>query len=174
EPVPEPVEVVENQIWDIVDHTFFYEVGKGLDPVWTSRKLGNLLGVSGRKEADNLNSLDDVPNSSWYTKGHFHNRLSFEELVIGPNTTKGPDTSNLMVITRGKFEGGTPGFTIKDSRGDVYIMKFDAAGYIEMGSSAEVISTKIYHAAGYNVPQNFVFYFDPKKTGSWRNRKNCR
>ncbi len=163
EPVPEPVEVVENQIWDIIDHTFFYEVGKGLDPVWTSRKLGNLLGVSGRKEADNLNSLDDVPNSSWYTKGHFHNRLSSEELIIGPNTTKGPDTSNLMVITRGKFEGGTPGFTIKDSRGDVYIMKFDAADFIEMGSSAEVISTKIYHAAGYNVPQNFVFYFDPKK-----------
>ena len=28
EPVPEPVEVVENQLWDIMDHTFFYEVVK--------------------------------------------------------------------------------------------------------------------------------------------------
>jgi len=163
EPVPEPTEVIENQIWDIIDHTFIYEIGKAFDPVWTSRKVGNFIGLSGRKEADNINSLDDVPNSSWYTKGHFHKRLSSEELITGPNTTKGPDTSNLMVITRGKFEGGTPGFTIKDSRGEVYIMKFDAPDYIEMGSSAEVISTKIYHAAGYNVPQNFVFYFDPKK-----------
>ena len=163
EPVPEPVEVIENQLWDIMDHTFFYEVGKALDPIWTSRKIGNIIGVSGRKEADNANSLDEAPNSSWFTNRHFYNRLSIEELIRGPNSTDGPDTSSQMVIIRGKFEGGTPGFTIRDSRGDVYIMKFDAADYIEMGSSAEVITTKIYHAAGYNVPQNFVVYFDPNK-----------
>jgi len=163
EPVPEPVELIENQLWDIMDHTFFYEVGKALDPIWTSRKIGNIIGVSDRKEADNANSLDEAPNSSWFTNRHYYNRLSTEELIRGPNSTDGPDTSNIMVITRGKFEGGTPGFTIRDSRGDVYIMKFDAADYIEMGSSAEVITTKIYHAAGYNVPQNFVVYFDPNK-----------
>lgn len=160
--IPKPKELEENQIWDIMDMTFFYQIEKLLDLNWTLRKAGKLLHIAPRRQADNVNALDEVPNSSWYTNRHFHQPMSLEELARGPNITEGPDQSGLWIITSGKFEGGTPGFFIKDAKGDEYILKFDAAKYQEMGSSAEVISTKILYACGYNVPQNTIVYFDPK------------
>lgn len=160
--IPEPKAKEENQIWDIVDMTFFYQFEKVLDLNWSLRKVGKGLQVAKGRPADNVNALDETPNSSWYTNRHFHNRMTLEELARGPNVTDGPDESAAWTITSGKFEGGTPGFTVKDSKGDRYIMKFDAPQFQEMGSSAEVISTKILHACGYFVPQNTIVYFDPK------------
>lgn len=159
--IPEPEEREENQFWDIVDMTFHYQIEKLLNLGWTARKMGRLTGLMSGRPADNVNRLDEVPNSSWYTNRHFHDRISLEALARGPNVTDGPDQDGPWTIVQGKFEGGTPGFTIEDARGDRYILKFDAPHFQEMGSSAEVISTKILHAAGYNVPQNTVEYFDP-------------
>src|SRR5262249_33148267 len=53
-------------------------------------------------------------------------------------------------------------FTIRDSRGDRYIFKLDPVHLPELPSSVEVISTKIFHALGYNVPEDFVFYVQRK------------
>ena len=159
--IPQPKELEENQIWDIIDLTFFYQISKPLDLNWTFREIGKLLHVASGRQADNVNSLGEVPNSSWYTNRHFHKTMSIDELVRGPNITDGPDHNDPWTVTRGKFEGGTPGFTIEDAKGDVYILKIDAFEFPEMGSSAEVISTKILHASGYNVPQNTIEYFDP-------------
>lgn len=159
--IPPPKEIEENQIWDIMDMTFFYQIEKVLDLNWTLRKAGKLLHVAPPREADNVNALDEVPNSSWYTNRHFYHPMTLEELARGPNTSEGPDQSGPWIITRGKFEGGTPGFFIKDAKGQSYILKFDAPDYPEMSSSAEVISTKILYACGYNVPENYITYFDP-------------
>ena len=57
--------------------------------------------------------------------------------------------------------GLTPKFTIRDARGDVYLIKLDPADYPELPSSVEVISTKIFHAIGYHVPEDFIVNFDP-------------
>ncbi|HQV31857.1 MAG TPA: hypothetical protein PKV71_08275 [Calditrichia bacterium] len=159
--IPEPKSLEENQIWDIVDMTFFYQVGKALDLNWVGHKLGRGLGISKGRLADNVNKMDEVPNSSWYTARHYHHPMSIAALKRGPNLDGGPDLGGKWTIIRGKFEGGTPGFTIRDRRGDSYIIKFDALGYQEMGSSAEVISTKILHAAGYFVPQNTIEFIHP-------------
>jgi hypothetical protein len=159
--IPPPKELEENQIWDLIDMTGVYQVGKVLDLNWTFGKVGRFLDLTGDRQADNVNVLDEVPKSTWYMNRHYHDRMTTEELMRGPNVTDGPDHSGSWTITRGKFEGGTPGFTIKDAKGDRYILKFDASLYTEMGSSAEVISTKILHAAGYYVPQNTIEYVDP-------------
>ncbi len=159
--IPKPDQKEENQYWDLADYTFFYQVEKVLDLGWSAKKIGKGLNVARGKPADNLNVLDEVPNSSWYTNRHYHNPMSIEELKRGPNVTDGPDYKTPWMITSGKFEGGTPGFTIKDGQGDYYIIKFDAPTFQEMGSSAEVISTKILYACGYFVPQNTIEYFDP-------------
>lgn len=158
--IPEPVEIEENQIWDIIDHTFFYQVSKVLDLGWSARRMGNVVGVVDERQADNVNALDEVPHSSWYENRHFFDRLSPQELLAGPGHAQ-PDTSGTWEIYAGKFEGGTAGFTIKDSKGQLYLLKFDSEGNNEMGSAAEVIATKFLHAAGYNVPQNSIVYFDP-------------
>ena len=158
--IPEPAEVEENQVWDIVDHTFFYQVGKVLDLGWTARRLGNLLHLAPPREADNTNALGEVPNSSWYTNRHHLRRLSREELASGPGHAV-PDQGGPWEIIAGKFEGGTAGFTILDASGTGFLLKFDSEGNNEMGSAAEVIATKLLHAAGYNVPRNSVVYFHP-------------
>lgn len=161
QPVDLPTKVDENQIWDIADHTFFFQVGKLLDLGWTGRKLGNLVGLVGPRQADNVNALDEPVNSSWYTRRHFYEPMTLNELALGPGSSPGPDTSGQWVIVDGKFEGGTAGFNILDAQGKFYILKFDSKGNDEMASSAEVIGTKILHAAGYNVPHNSVCYFNP-------------
>ena len=160
--IAEPKEIVENQVWDIADHTFFYQVGKVLDLGWTARRLGNILNIAPPRQADNVNALDEVPNSSWYTNRHFWQPMSLAQLDQGPGRAV-PDPGGTWEIVAGKFEGGTAGFTIKDAAGQYFLLKFDSEGNNEMGSSAEVIATKILHAAGYNVPQNSVVYFDPKR-----------
>ncbi|OGW77884.1 MAG: hypothetical protein A2Z83_02335 [Omnitrophica bacterium GWA2_52_8] len=42
-------------------------------------------------------------------------------------------------------------------------MKFDSLENIELNSSAEVITSRIFHAAGYNVPQYTIAEFPPSK-----------
>ena len=158
--IAEPAEIEENQIWDIIDHTFFYQMGKVLDLGWSARRVGNVVGLADERQADNVNALDEVPSSSWYTSRHFFTPLTQEELATGPGVAQ-PDTSGKWEIYAGKFEGGTAGFTIRDVTGQLYLLKFDSQGNNEMGSAAEAIATKILHAAGYNVPQNSVVYFDP-------------
>ena len=160
--ISEPAEIVENQIWDIADHTLFYQVGKLLDLGWSARRLGNILNVAPPRQADNVNALDETPNSSWYTNRHFLHPMSLDELQTGLGHAR-PDASGPWEIVAGKFEGGTAGFTIKDAQGAYFLLKFDSEGNNEMGSAAEVIATKILHASGYNVPRNSVVYFDPKR-----------
>src|SRR4029450_9651689 len=49
---------------------------------------------------------------------------------------------------------------ITDARGDTYLIKLDPATNPELPSSVEVISTKIFHAIGYHVPEDFIVTFD--------------
>jgi len=125
------------------------------------RQYRNL--TNNRKEAKNVDEWGEVANSSWFTNRIGSRRLSIEELTRGPNKGIGPDTSGTWIITRAKAEGVTPGFTIRDSKGDSYVIKFDPIGYPELASGAEVISTKLFYAMGYNTPENYLVFFDPKK-----------
>ena len=133
--IPEPAEIEENQIWDIIDHTLFHQVGKVLDLGWTSRRVGSLIGVVEPRQADNVNAIDEVANSSWYTNRHFLHPMTLDELGQGPGFAR-PDDSGPWEIVRGKFEGGTAGFIIKDAAGQGYLLKFDSEGNNEMGSAA--------------------------------------
>src|SRR5262245_2069029 len=78
-----------------------------------------------RKPALNANTLGEVPDSSWFQNRHGMKRMTIDELVRGPNSVNGPSDDGLWTVTEGKTEGITPGFRIRDSRGDVYVIKFD-------------------------------------------------
>ena len=82
-PIPEPAEAKENKIWDFIDKTSVYQVGKVLDLGWTARRVGNLLGVVVPRQADNVNALDEVPNSSWFTNRNFLQPMTLDELAEG-------------------------------------------------------------------------------------------
>ena len=113
--------------------------------------------------AGNVNTIDEVPDSSWFTNraGKGSGPLDLEALVKGPDTSNGPAPGPWTVIAR-KGEGVTPGFTIRDSTGEIYWIKFDPEGFAEMASGAEVISTKFFHAFGYHVAENYLATFRPE------------
>jgi hypothetical protein len=124
-------------------------------PHWLRLATGN------PKTAANVNALDEVPDSSWYTNRHHIRHMDMAALQRGPNTGNPPDFTS-AVITKAKTEGVSPGMLVTDATGQAYLIKFDDFNYPNLQSGAEVISTKILYAAGYNVPENYVAYIDPK------------
>jgi len=128
--------------------------------------IQNSFGSPGDRKprtAVNINTLGEAPDSTWFTNRHGRRRMSIEELVKGPDRGAGP-AEGALVIRRGKNEGITPGFSlVEDSRGDRYALKFDPTGNLEMTTSADVIGAKFFHAMGFNVPENYIFYFRPEE-----------
>jgi hypothetical protein len=116
--------------------------------------------VRSRGRALNVNTLGEVPDSSWFTNRLGRHDMTIEQIVRGPNTNDGPAPGTWWVTGR-PDSGITPKFTIRDGRGDKYLVKLDPADYPELPSSVEVIATKIFHAIGYHVPEDFVVTFDP-------------
>ena len=120
------------------------------------------LGDPEPTEALNVNTLDEVPDSPWFTNRHGAERMSAAALRRGPDTGDGPDTSTPWRIFRSKIGGVTPGFQIIDGRGDRYVIKFDPPGNPELSSAAEIIGTKLFHAIGYHTPENYIARVDPE------------
>src|SRR6185295_16290021 len=106
--------------------------------------------------AANINTMGQVPDSSWFQNRHGMFRMSPSSLAQGPNTTDVPLLKQPSVVINAKTEGLTPGFTIRDARGDVYIIKFDPTENPEMATAAEAISSKFFYAIGFNVPENYI------------------
>jgi len=160
--IEQPGEEPSYQYWDRVDNTIFHQIEKPLDLNRVFRFAGETLGISGPKQADNINLLDEVPESSWYTYRHYYNPMTPVEIARGPNTVQ-PDTSGIWTIFSAKLEGANPGFFAEDARGNRFLIKFDGPDYPELTTSAEVIGTKIFYAAGYYVPESTITYFNPDK-----------
>ncbi|MCP4727530.1 MAG: hypothetical protein GY863_21000, partial [bacterium] len=154
-PVP-PDEVEINILKDAFKKQIITQLDQMLDLPRTFRKI-----TRNPKEALNVDPFGEVYNSTWYTNRNTLKKLTLEEIARGPNTCSGPDQSGPWTIKRAKSQGVTPGFTIKDKNGDYYVIKFEPVGYSELSSGAEVVSTKLFYAAGYFVPENYITYFDP-------------
>jgi hypothetical protein len=107
----------------------------------------------------NVNTLGEVPDSSWFTNRIGARDMTIDEIVRGPNRVDGPAPGTWQITGR-PDSGITPKFTIRDARGDIYLIKLDPASNPELPSSVEVISTKIFHALGYYVPEDFIVTFD--------------
>jgi len=154
EDIPEPTERERGAYYDFLYSTFGLQVKEAFDLPRNFRKLGRKP-----KPAYNVNELDEVPDSSWFTNRIGSRPMTLEEIRRGPNQGRGPAEGPWTVI-QGKTEGITPGFLIRDARGDVYQLKFDPPDYPEMATAAEVIASKLYYAAGYNVKENYLVAFD--------------
>ena len=107
--------------------------------------------------AKNLNTVDEVADSSWFTNRAGHRSLTPEDVFRGPDTSDGP-ASGTWTVTSSKSDGVTPGFTVKDSSGQRWFLKFDPPGYRAMATGTEVAVTKLMWALGYNVPENHIAY----------------
>ena len=112
--------------------------------------------------AVNVSTIDEVPDSTWFTNRIGTREMSIDELVRGPNTGSTPAFEDWPVV-EGKSSGITPGYRIVDPSGRLYQLKFDPPANPEMASGAEVIGAAIYHALGYNVVQGWAVDVDPAR-----------
>jgi len=107
--------------------------------------------------AEDVNALDQVPSSSWYTPRLGYREISPEELLRGPEKI-GPPQKPITVI-KAKVGGGNPGFVIRDARGYQYLMKFDPPEFPGIETTTALIVNRLFWGFGYNVPEDYLFLF---------------
>ncbi len=109
--------------------------------------------------ARNVNSLGEVPDSTWFTNRIGVREISVEEISRGPNGERGPVAGPAWTVIGDKPTGQAKGFEIADSRGAHYFIKFDEKGVPESETGADVVSQRLLWASGYNVPENRIVWF---------------
>jgi hypothetical protein len=115
-----------------------------------------------RIRAVNANTIDEVPDSSWFTNRIGRRAMSVDEIARGPNAAEIPNIDDWPIV-EGKSSGITPGYRVRSPEGRLYQVKFDPPSNPEMASGAEVIGAAFYHAIGYNVVQGYIVDVDPAK-----------
>lgn len=143
----QPKDYYSGMLADAADKSFFLPLARA-----PYLPLGN--------RAQNVNALDEVPNSSW-----FENRLGFFDLTpeeiarAACGTTPPLDPNEKWEVIAAKPNGAYPGFFIRAGE-DRYLLKFDSPVQPGRATSADVIGSKLYWAVGYHTPCNEIVYFN--------------
>ena len=115
--------------------------------------------------AVNVNTLDEVPDSSWFTNRIGVRDLPITEITRGPNKFERLDAMDWVVVA-GKSPGGFhPGFVAEHpgDPGQVYQLEIDPVDHPQMATGAELIGTLVYHALGYHVEDVYAIRVDPAR-----------
>ncbi len=134
-----------------IDIGLLYEISYNLF-ITPSRKPANT-------GAKNVNTIDEVPDSSWFTNRILPHSVWAGDLVRGPNAGAAPNPER-WVISREKSAGASPGFTANDASGETWFLSCDTPGWNEGASGAMVVASKIFWALGYNQVETFVTRID--------------
>jgi hypothetical protein len=128
--------------------------------------LNNLFVTAGYKpsglRAKNINTIDEVPDSSWFTNRIGTTTITPDQIARGPIVGAAPDPSRWVLI-REKTSGAHPGFTARDAKGETWFLEFDPPPFPEGATGAVSVATKIFWAFGYNQVESFLTTFDPKR-----------
>jgi hypothetical protein len=145
----------------------------GFDEVEVSEAfdlIENQFGTPGDRtsmRAMNVNTIDEVPDSSWFTNRIGVRSMPIREILRGANTFDPVEAQewNTWTIVSGKGPGGfQPGFRAErpGDPGQVYQLEVDPRGYPRLATGAELIGSLIYHALGYHVQDFYVFKVHPR------------
>ena len=125
----------------------------------------NLFVTSGHEasntRAQNLNTIDEVPDSGWFTNRIGTLPVSASDLARGPVIAGRPAPERWTII-REKSAGVYPGFTAKDANGETWFVSFDRPSNPEGATASVVIASKLFWALGYNQVELFITTFDPR------------
>src|SRR5580658_3342367 len=140
-------------IWDGTDNMLF-------------RPLSEAVGLVQHGEAVNVNSLDEVPDSSWFTNRIGTHPMSTEDVARGactPALILDPDGSadGTWLIDHGKTDGSSPGFRVNVPGKGKYLFKGEPANQPEHPSAASAIGAAVYAAVGFNTSCEQIVYFRP-------------
>ncbi|HWE28663.1 MAG TPA: hypothetical protein VHB97_11710, partial [Polyangia bacterium] len=120
------------------------------------------LALDYAQESENVNALDEVPDSSWWvdlrrtSDEHARPRhFTADEMRRGPFGDDGAPVAPFTVV-KGKTIGSTPGLVITDARGRRFMFKLDPPGWLGLNTSTEVVASRLAWAAGWLVPAEMI------------------
>jgi hypothetical protein len=108
--------------------------------------------------AVNVNTLEEVPNSSWYQNRHFETTLTLNQLREGAGDGIQIDTTAALTVEDVASVRPVPLMVVRDASGQRFRLRFDVPGYPVLSTAAGVVANRAYHALGYNVPSMHVVY----------------
>ncbi|HEY7820847.1 MAG TPA: hypothetical protein VIG29_21660, partial [Vicinamibacteria bacterium] len=117
-PIEKPGEIELSPTYDLLQNTF-----APLDP------------EAEIPRAMNVNTLGEVPDSSWFQNRIGVREMSLSELAQGPFGTGRPKLP--LTVIAGKATGITPGFTVRDAAGNTYFVKFDPELHPNLSTAAD-------------------------------------
>lgn len=141
--------------YQLLDLDFFDRSFK--DEIWRT------LSLPLKHRARGVNSLDEVPDSTWFTNRIGVRPMSPQEIARGPEMDEGPEPHKPWTILSNKPGGTQLGFIIRDARGIKYGLGFDLPDWPEMKTGAAVVVNRMLYAAGYNVPDDRIAYVRPEE-----------
>jgi hypothetical protein len=142
-----PAEYESGLYWDGADQMVF-------------RPFARLWAFDPGREAVNVNALDEVPDSSWWTNRVGVRPVSPEEAREGPCAGVPPLDENAgpWEVFKAKPNGATPGFFVTAADGKKYLFKVDGLEQAPRPTAADAIASRLYFLAGYNAPCNRVVF----------------
>jgi len=140
---PKPEESFVPLYWDGADHIFF-------------RPFARMWLLETGHPARNVNALDEVPDSSWFTNRLGRHPMSTEEIARGACSSPSPQDQLPWKVVGVKIAGANPGFQIETSTGKRHVIKFDSTNQWGRASTGDVVGSRLYYAAGFHAPCNRV------------------
>jgi len=115
----------------------------------------------------NVNTIDEVPDSSWFVNRIGSRSMSIAEILRGANTFDPAEAVewDRWTIVSGKGPGGyQPGFRAQrpGDPGQVYQLEVDPTDHPRLATGAEFIGALIYHALGYHVQDFYLIKVHPR------------
>ena len=119
------------------------------------------------KRAVNVNTVDEVPDSSWFTNRIGIRPMPMREIVRGANKFDPVEARewDTWTVVEGKGPRSfQPGFRAErpGDPGQVYQLEVDPKGHPRLATGAEFIGGLIYHALGYFVEDVYVLKVHPR------------
>ncbi len=145
-----PKEYVSSFAWDAADNTLF-------------RPLSRVFAVDPGGEAANANSVDEVPDSAWFTSRLGKHPITEEELARGacaPDVILDAEgaAEGAWLVDQGKGNGASPGFRIRVPGKGKYLIKTDSKEQPERPSAGSIIGSAVYHVTGFNTSCEQIIY----------------
>ena len=110
--------------------------------------------------AGNINTIDEVPDSNWFTNRIGSRPLTVDQAVNGPLVNPGPAPGR-WTVTAPKRTGFAPGFTMRDATDALWFVSFDADGFPEAATGAVMVANKIFWTLGYWQVENHIISVRP-------------
>ncbi len=133
-----------------------------IDGYWL-RPLDDILGLHAGHPALDINSVEGVPASSWFTPRVGHLDLSAADVGRGAVSHPALTERDTYSVLAARIDGPEPFLLIAEDEKRQCRLILDDPAYPEMRTAATVIAGRLLHACGYNVFESFIDHIRPEQ-----------